>query len=112
MPATAGLLKEHRRPQRGERVEYQVSRLGYPHGQAWPTDKEVRAFLKAELRPSGRGYGTYYVIRVTQKEMLHTAVLFPGTPFETAQLERREETLFALAQYPPFSSHHSNSRGR
>ena len=30
MAATAAQLKEHRRPQRGERVEYQVSRVDHP----------------------------------------------------------------------------------
>ena len=36
MAATAAHLKEHRRRQQGERVEYQVSRVGHPMDKAGP----------------------------------------------------------------------------
>ena len=38
MGATAAKLKEHRSPQQGERVEYQVLQVGQEFGQGWATD--------------------------------------------------------------------------
>ena len=46
--ATAAKLREHRRPQQGERVEYEVFRVGTDDTQPWPSDDEVRATLKKE----------------------------------------------------------------
>ena len=53
MAATSVNLKQHRRPQQGERVEYQVLRIGRECGQAWPTDEEASAILKNDPRASG-----------------------------------------------------------
>ena len=39
MAATAAQLKEQRRPEQGERGEYQVFRIGQESGQPWPTDE-------------------------------------------------------------------------
>ena len=44
--ATAAKLKEHRRPQQGERVENHVLRIGPDSGQPWPTDEEIREILR------------------------------------------------------------------
>ena len=49
----AAKLKEQRRPQKGEHVEYQVLRLGQECGQGWPTHSDVREILKNHARVSG-----------------------------------------------------------
>ena len=93
--ATAATLKEHRRPQQGERVEYQMLRIGQECGQRWPTDEEVRAILKKDRRASGTVYGTHYAIRFHHKQMDPTPVLLPDAPGETAQAELRDNNPFA-----------------
>ena len=60
--ATAAKLNEHRRPQQGERVEYQVLRIGPDCGQPWPTDEEVREILRKDSRASGTVYGAHFAI--------------------------------------------------
>ena len=55
--STAAKLKEHRRTQEGERVEYQVLRIGPDCGQPWPTDDKIRGILRKDPRASGTVYG-------------------------------------------------------
>ena len=95
MVATAAEWKEHRRPQEGERVEYQVLRIGKECGQPWPTDVEVREILRKDPRARGTVYGTHYAIRFTHKQMVPTPVLLAETPGDAAQAEQREHNPFA-----------------
>ena len=95
MVATAAKWKEHRRPQEGERVEYQVLRIGQECGQQWPTDEEVREILRKDPLASGPVYGTHYAIRFTHKQMVPTPVLLAETPGDAAQAEQREHNPFA-----------------
>ena len=109
MAATAAKLKEHRRPQQCERVEYQMLRVGPECGQSWPTDEEVREILKKDTRASGTVYGTHYAIRFHHKQMIHTPVLHADAPGDTAQAELREHNPFALhSSY--FDSHPANAK--
>ena len=89
MAATAANLKEQRRPQQGEPVEYQVLRIGQEYGQSCPTDDEVREILK-DPRASGTVYGTHFAIRFNHKQMVPTPVLLAETPGDTAQAELHE----------------------
>ena len=93
--ATEAKLKEHRRPQQGERVEYQLLRNGPDSPQPWPTDDEVREILRKGTRASGTVYGTHYAIRFTHKQMVHMPVLLADAPGVTAQAELREHNPFA-----------------
>ena len=92
---TAAKLKEHRRPQQGERVEYQVMRIVPDCGQPWPTDAEIRKIQRKDTRGTGTGYGTHFAIRFTHKQMVPTPVLLAEAPGETAQAELREHNPFA-----------------
>ena len=85
MAATAAKLKEHRRPQQGERVEYQVLGIGQECGQPWPTDDEVREILNKEPRASGILHGTQYAIRFTHQQMVPTPVLLADSPGDAAR---------------------------
>ena len=71
--ATGTQLEEHRGPQSGERVAYEV--LGHSHGLGWPRADEGRASLM-DQRATGTVYGTHYAIRFTLKQMVPTPVLF------------------------------------
>ena len=93
--ATTAKLKQHRLRQQGERLEYQVLRIGQACGQAWPTDEEVRAILKKDPRASGTVYGTHYAIHFHHKQMVATPVLLADAPGDTAQAELREPNPFA-----------------
>ena len=95
MAATSAKLKEPRRPQQGERVEYQVLQIGQECGQAWPTEEEVRAILNKDPRASGTVYGTHYAISFHHKQMVPTPVLLADAPGDTAQAELREPNPFA-----------------
>ena len=64
--ATAAKLKDHRRPQQGDRAEYQVQPIGPDCRQQWPTDEEIRANLRNDPRTSGTLYGTHFAMRFTQ----------------------------------------------
>ena len=48
--ATTTKLKEYRRAQQRERVEYQVLRIGPDYGQQRPTDGEIRDILRKDPR--------------------------------------------------------------
>ena len=93
--ATAAKLKEHRRPQQGERVEYQVLRIGPDSGQPYPTDEEISEILKNDPRASGTVYGTHYAIRFQHKQIVPTPLLLADAPGDTAQAEPCEHNLFA-----------------
>ena len=94
--ATAAKLKERRRPQQGERVEYQVLRSAPDDGQPWPNDDEIRVIRGKDPRVSGTVYGQHFAIRFTHKQMGPTPVLLADAPGETAQAELREHNPFAL----------------
>ena len=83
--STAAKLKEHRCPQQGERLEYQVWRIGSDCGQPSPTDEEIRETLRTDPRASGTVYGTHFSIRFTHKQMVPAAVLLAHATAETAQ---------------------------
>ena len=85
--ATAAKLKEHRRPQQGQRVEYQVLRSGLDCGQPWASDDEIREILRKDPRASGTVYGAHFAIRFKHKQMVPTQVLLADAPGETAQAE-------------------------
>ena len=92
---TAARLREHRRPQKGERVEYEVFRFGTDAAQPWPSDDEVRAILKNQARPSGTVYVTHFAVRFTHEQMVPTPVLRADAPGDAAQAELRENNPFA-----------------
>ena len=96
MAAPAEKLKEHRRPQQGEGVEYQVLRVGPDCAQPWPTDEELRAILRKDRHASGTVYGTHYAIRFAHKQMVPTAVLLADAPGDAAQAELRGHNHFAV----------------
>ena len=93
--ATAAKLKEHSLPQQGERVEYQVLRIGPDAAHPWPTDDEVREILKNDPRASGTVYGTHYAIRFAHKQMVPIPVLLADAHADTAGAELREHNPFA-----------------
>ena len=53
MAAPAAQQREYRRPQKGERGEFQMLRVSHQTGQGWPTDKDLREILRADKKPSG-----------------------------------------------------------
>ena len=93
--ATAAKLREHRRPQQGERVEYEVFRIGTDDTQPWPSDDEVRATLKKQPRASGTVFGSHFGIRYTHEQMVPTPVLLADAPGDAAQAELRANNPFA-----------------
>ena len=99
--ATATKLREHRRPQQGEPVEYEVFRVGTDTTQPWPSDDEIRAILKNQQRASGTMFGTHFAIRYTHEQMVPTPVLLADAPVDAAQAELRANN--------PFGSHSTGS---
>ena len=80
---------------RGERVEYEVFRIGTDDRQPWPSDDEVRAILKKQSRASGTVFGTHFGIRYTHKQMVPTPVLLADVPGDAAQADLRANNPFA-----------------
>ena len=93
--ATAAKLREHRRPQQGERVEYEVFRVGTDTTQPWPSDDEVRMILKKQPRASGTVFGTHFAIGYTHEQVVPTPVLLADVPGDAAQAELRANNPFA-----------------
>ena len=91
----AAQLIEHRGRQLGEPVEYLVLRLGRSPCQGWPTDEELREFLKKDPSSSGTQYGGIMSF-VTHNEMLPTPLLFVDVPGDTAHVELRKDNPCAL----------------
>ena len=89
-------LKEHRCPQQGERVEYQVLRIGPDSGQPCPTDEEIRVIHRKDPRASGTVYVTNFAIRFTHQQMVPTSLLLADAPGDAAQAELRAHNSFAL----------------
>ena len=96
MESTARKLKEHRSPQKRERVECQVLPIGQECGEPWPTDEELREILRKEPRASGTVFGPHYAIRFTHKQMAPPPLLLAVGPWDAAQVELHEHNHFAL----------------
>ena len=106
----AAKLKEQRRPQQGERVEFQVLRGGADCGQPWPTDEEIREILRKDTRASGTLYMAHFAIRFTHKQIVLTPVLLADAPGETAQAELREHNGFASRSSTSSATLHTKGR--
>ena len=61
----------------------------------WSTIEELRKILRIYPRASGTVYVTHYANGFTQKEMVHTPVLFCDAPEDNAQVELRHHNPFA-----------------
>ena len=92
---SAAKLKEHRRPQHGERIEYQGLGIGPASGQPWPTDGEIREILRKDPPPSGTVYATHFAIRFPHNQMVPTPVQLADAPGDAAQAQLREQNPFA-----------------
>ena len=92
---TAAKLREHRRPQPSERVEYQVQRIGLDYNQPWPTDEEIGAILMNDPRAGGTVYCSHIEIRFAHLQMVPTPVLLSDAPVDAVQAELRAHNTFA-----------------
>ena len=99
--ASAAKLREHRRPQQGDRVEYEVFRVGTDATQPWPSDADVRAILKNQPGASGTVFVTHFAIRFTHDQVVPTPVLIADASGDAAQADLRANNHFPSPSTAP-----------
>ena len=85
--ATPSKLKDHRRPQQGERVEYQELRIDPNFRQQWSSEEEIQAILRQHRPASGTAYANYFTLPFRQNQMVPTALLPAQAPPDIAHAE-------------------------